>query len=166
MKFLKQDIARRANAEDEKKGHFFEQRFWSAALLSERAILTIMAYIDLNPFRALIVKNIEAIRHAGITERLADLDAGLAALNDHLGPLVSGLGGGRSPRLITLGYYLELLRIVVDSETCWVEDSAESRWRKDVASIHRKQRAYGTAAELEAFARVRNWKRLGGQLGD
>ena len=37
MKHLKQPIARRANLEDGCEGHFFEQRFYSGALLSEDA---------------------------------------------------------------------------------------------------------------------------------
>ncbi len=40
MKFHNQDIAFRANAEDNCKGHFFEARFKSQALLDERALLT------------------------------------------------------------------------------------------------------------------------------
>jgi len=49
MKMLNQDIAFKANAEDNCKGHFFESRFKSQALLDERALLTAMAYVDLNP---------------------------------------------------------------------------------------------------------------------
>ena len=52
MKHLKQPIARRANKEDGVKGHFFEQRFYSGALLDEEAVLAAMAYVDLNPVRA------------------------------------------------------------------------------------------------------------------
>ena len=40
MKMLNQDIAFRANAEDNCKGHFWESRFKSQALLDERALLT------------------------------------------------------------------------------------------------------------------------------
>jgi hypothetical protein len=40
MKFLNQDIAFRANTEDNCKGHFWESRFKSQALLDERALLT------------------------------------------------------------------------------------------------------------------------------
>ena len=52
MKHLKQPIARRANQEDDCLGHFFEQRFYSGALLSEEALLAAMVYVDLNPIRA------------------------------------------------------------------------------------------------------------------
>ena len=54
MKHLKQPIAWRANREDNCTGHFFESRFYSGALLSEQAVLATMAYVDLNPVRALL----------------------------------------------------------------------------------------------------------------
>ena len=74
MKHLKQPIARRANQEDGCKGHFFEQRFYSGALLSERAIVAAMAYVDINPIRAAIEKTIEDCANSSIALRLADLD--------------------------------------------------------------------------------------------
>ena len=52
MKHLKQPIARRANLENDRTGHFFEQRFYSGALLTEEALLAAMVYVDLNPVRA------------------------------------------------------------------------------------------------------------------
>ena len=43
MKHLKQPIARRANLEDDCTGHFFEQRFYSGALLTEEVLIAAMA---------------------------------------------------------------------------------------------------------------------------
>ena len=52
MKVLNENIARRANKEDECTGHFWESRYKSQALLDEKAVLSAMAYVDLNPIRA------------------------------------------------------------------------------------------------------------------
>ena len=160
MKVLKQDIARRANLEDGVTGHFFEQRFWSGALLSERAILSAMAYIDLNPVRAEIVKSIDDIRDAGITERLATAATDPASLEAYLKPLGGGLPEA-PPRLpMTVKGYIELLHRLAVPEPRQPENPDTARWRKDVASIHKRQRAYGSRADIAAFALTHNWRRL------
>jgi hypothetical protein len=79
MKHLKQPIARqallwRANREDKYTGHFFEGRFYSGALLSERAAQAAMIYVDLNPVRAKISKAIEDYEHTSIYRRLQHLE--------------------------------------------------------------------------------------------
>ena len=92
MKHLKQPIARRANEESGTKGHFYDSRFYSGALLTEAALLAAMAYVDLNPVRAGIAERIEACAHTSIAERLQENSA--AALAAYLAPLVSGLDAG------------------------------------------------------------------------
>ena len=89
MKHLKQPIARRANLEDDCTGHFFEQRFYSGALLTEEALIAAMAYVDLNPVRAELAEHVAEIRETSIHDRL--LENSVEALEDYLRPVLSGL---------------------------------------------------------------------------
>ena len=70
MKCLNEPIARQANAEDGCTGHFWEARFQSQALRSERALLAAMAYVDLNPVRARMALTPEASKFTSIRVRI------------------------------------------------------------------------------------------------
>ncbi len=70
MKFLNEFISRAANKEDNCKGHFWESRFKSQALLDEAALLTCMAYVDLNPVRAGMASSFEESDFTSIQTRL------------------------------------------------------------------------------------------------
>jgi REP element-mobilizing transposase RayT len=74
MRVLNETIARQANAEDAVTGRFWEGRFKSQALLDEQAVLTAMAYVDLNPIRAAMAETPEESDHTSIAERLAELE--------------------------------------------------------------------------------------------
>ena len=69
-KLLNEHIAKEANKEDNVTGSFFESRFKSQALLDERALLTCMAYVDLNPIRAAIAQTPETSDYTSIQERI------------------------------------------------------------------------------------------------
>ncbi len=166
MKHLKQPIAWRANREDGCTGHFFEGRFYSGALLSEAAVLAAMAYVDLNPVRAKIARSIEHCRDSSIYTRLKALSNTPERLKAALGPLVSGIETPVRLFEITLQEYADRLRILIDVRGTSQLTDAQTRWFARVASIRKRQRAYGFVDELRDWIECRGWKRLGTALPD
>jgi REP element-mobilizing transposase RayT len=71
MRCLNQPIAHQANREDECTGKFWESRFTSQALKSEEALLSCMAYVDLNPVRAGVADSPEESEFTSVRERLS-----------------------------------------------------------------------------------------------
>lgn len=84
---LKQRFTRWYNRENDRRGTLWEERFKSVLVEgSERALLTIAAYIDLNPVRAGMVKSPEDYRWCGYAEAVAGrrlARQGLCAMLSH-----------------------------------------------------------------------------------
>ena len=78
MRYFSQNIAYRANREDDVTGHFWEGRFGSELIQTEASILTCMVYVDLNPVRAALAATPEESDFTGAKERIDDLRIGLA----------------------------------------------------------------------------------------
>ena len=156
MKHLKQPIARRANLEDGCEGHFFEQRFYSGALLDDDALLTAMAYVDLNPVRAGEVQELIDCQHTSIGERLRENDE--EALEEYLGPLISGVGNApavdrKRPRpTLTIDAYASRLKDIAAAHAGKARASDQvARWFARVSSLRKRQRAYGSAERLRKW---------------
>lgn len=182
MQHLKQPIAWRANQEDQCRGHFFESRFYSGALLSEEAALAAMAYVDLNPVRAEIALSIEHCANTSIATRLQALENNPQRLEAALAPLVSGLESQACKDLpnqtpgeqnsepskpatryfeLTLGEYIERLNAVVFAELHNTPQEQNTRdWITRVAANRKRQRAFGSAHQLRQWLGKRQMRPL------
>jgi hypothetical protein len=116
MKCLNEYIARRANIEDGCTGHFWESRFKSQALLDERALLTCMAYVDLNPIRAAMAKTPEQSDYTSIQERIKDKDTRLI-----------GFGHDEKGLPFSLSGYLDLVdysgRVILETKRGYIPEN-------------------------------------------
>jgi len=170
MRCLNEPIARRANAEDEVTGRFWEGRFRCQLLLDDRAMLAAMAYVDLNPVRAGIAETLEASDHTSIQQRVehcADLQ------RETLKP---SFGGEGVPLLeITEAAYIELVvfsgqqyrpgkaALVIKPPLVQEMELDGGDWHEAINAIRLAYRAVGSGPKLiELAGRLRQrWMKRG-----
>ena len=70
MRRLNEPLAKLSNREEGYNGRFWQGRYHSQALLDEAAVISCMAYVDLNPVRAKITEKLEESNHTSIQERI------------------------------------------------------------------------------------------------
>jgi REP element-mobilizing transposase RayT len=108
MRCLNEPIARRSNLEDEVDGRFWQGRFKSQALLDEGAVLSAMAYVDLNPIRAKLADTPEDSEFTSIYERIKSVKVDKAETSD-LMPFSDSELNNSSVIDCTFKEYLELV---------------------------------------------------------
>ena len=167
MRCLNEHLAREANKEDGCKGRFWEGRYKSQALLDEAALLTCMAYVDLNPIRAKMAKTPETSDYTSIKERAGQARGDAARKQpDQLKPLRAQ---GQNPEVaipFTLSSYLELVdwtgRIVRQDKRGSIPANTPpilerlnidpDEWLKTMRWNNRFRKAVGKLAALKAYA--------------
>jgi hypothetical protein len=165
MRCLNQPIARQANLEDKCTGKFRESRFTSQAFKSGEALLSCMAYVDLNPVCAGMAASPETSDYTSIKERIHSVFRIGQAIGDQQGsgdlldfraslkPLLRFEGGvvdePQSGILFDYQDYLELVdwsgRIVRDDKRGFIDKDlppilarlhiAPERWRINVTQF-------------------------------
>ena len=183
MRCLNEFIARMANAEDGCTGRFWEGRFKSQALLDETALLTVMAYVDLNPVRAGLCESVAACEYTSGQQRLEEILAADATVGRHTKPALlrfaEALREGDNPRLpFNVQDYLALLdttgraihptkRGVIPAGTPRLLESlglAPGEWLRSVAELHARFRLFiGAPHRLSMVAERRGWRWIRGR---
>ena len=165
MQLLNQYIARQANIEDNVTGHFWQARFKSQALLDERALLTCMAYVDLNPIRAAMAQTPETSDYTSIQERIKSKKTNLLNL---------GFGDDDIP--YGLGDYCALVdatgRVIVANKKGYIPDDLpgildrlnlnSNTWLDELDQFKTKgHTAIGTVQQLKDFCKSvqKKWRR-------
>ncbi|WP_068713841.1 transposase [Vibrio tritonius] len=177
MKELNYDIAVQANKEDQCTGRFWEGRFKSQALLDEKALLSAMAYVDLNPIRAKIADTPEQSDFTSIKARLTSLEKGettTSSLANFMGYEHQNKSRGIPFRLSD---YLELVdwvgRQIRPDKPGYIEDSQPNILRRLsltqsdclalCTKLEKKPRVWvGTKARLHDAKMALNKKRMVG----
>lgn len=183
MRCLNEYIARTSNIEDSCTGRFWEGRFKSQALLDEQALLTAMAYVDLNPVRAGMADSIAASDFTTGQQRLAEIvqpgPESTDRIKPALVPFAQALRQGDDEGLpFNLQDYLDLLdttgRVVHPKKRGAIPDTTPrllttlglepGEWLRSVEALHGRFRLFiGAPHRLSSLAEKRGWRWIRGQ---
>jgi REP element-mobilizing transposase RayT len=78
MSYFDRNLATRANQEDEVTGAFWEGTYRAELINDETSLLACMAYVDLNPIRAMLAPSLEESDYTGAFDRIGELRSQLA----------------------------------------------------------------------------------------
>ena len=87
MRSMNENIARRANEEENRTGRFWEGRFESKPLPNMEAAHACMVYNDLNPLRAGMVARLDAPQQTSLRRRMDEASEAPERLHEPLRPL-------------------------------------------------------------------------------
>ncbi len=177
MRCLNEHIARLANAEDQCTGRFWEGRFKSQALLDDQALLTAMAYVDLNPIRAGLADAIESSPYTSGQQRLHEIAHTSPILAERVHPALlafaQDIRGDESAIPFDLRDYLELLdtsgRVLHPGKSGRIPMSAprlltalgldHDGWLQAVSALQVQFRLFiGAPMRLRGIAKAKGWR--------
>jgi REP element-mobilizing transposase RayT len=78
MSYFDEHIAKKSNREDGVQGAFWEGTYGCELIEDENSLLACMAYVDLNPIRAMLAQSLEESDFTGAFERIHELRQQLA----------------------------------------------------------------------------------------
>ena len=112
MRALNEPIARMANKEDGCSGRFWEGRYKCQALLEEQAVLSAMAYVDLNPVRAAMADTLMESDHTSVQSRLKEREGSRQPQKNLLERPLKPVAGLDSDALLNMteASYIELVQ--------------------------------------------------------
>jgi len=183
MRCLNEFVARLANKEDGCTGRFWEGRYKSQALLDATALLTAMAYVDLNPVRAGLAESVATSGFTSGQQRLQEITASpkpdINVSRPALRPFAQFLRENEDDGLpFNLQDYLDLLdtsgRTVHPTKRVAIPDStprllsslglAPGEWLKTVTELHARFWLFiGAPHRLTRLAERRGWRWVCGQ---
>jgi len=167
MAHLNENIARRANKEDDCKGRFWESRFKLQAILDLKALLRTMCYVDLNPVRAKAAKSPESSLFTSLKWRLSENPSGLMKFGSTAGSCKPD--ASRFTTIpITFKEYQGLVsytgrliqnrktRKKQDRENCVLSqlEYTDKTWRQVQQPKHWFQRALGNSSAIADYCRA------------